>query len=247
MVTDTYNVPSFSSIAGPFDLGRKHVRKKLQKEAKDIKPLTVYGDQLRTCHSWDRVKDSSQHTQIWTFIYTYLRINKTTTFNNFWYLTHSCFPHSFTSPSLTFPSWQGHGGGRPRWKLSVYAVQLFSVVFLEHYWPRSLSITQHLSPHISFISKTFPYFQCFSPRHDLRFLVSSPEPQVLIAISLLTGGSVSYLVTNWSIQDTPLLFSPAAIKMYNQSMACASEDSSKFRFGHACTHTILCYLAAFKI
>lgn len=47
LVTDTYNVPRFSSIAGPFDLGRKHIRKKLQKEAKDIKPLTVHGDWIK--------------------------------------------------------------------------------------------------------------------------------------------------------------------------------------------------------
>lgn len=44
MVTDTYNVPRFSFIAGPFDLERKHIRKKLQKEAKHIKPLTGYED-----------------------------------------------------------------------------------------------------------------------------------------------------------------------------------------------------------
>lgn len=44
MGTDTYNVPRFTSLAGPFDLVRKQVRKKPQKEAKSIKPLPVYGD-----------------------------------------------------------------------------------------------------------------------------------------------------------------------------------------------------------
>lgn len=42
MWTDTYDVPSFTSLAGPFDLVRKRVRNKLQKEAKVIKLLLVY-------------------------------------------------------------------------------------------------------------------------------------------------------------------------------------------------------------
>lgn len=58
MMTDTYNVPRFSSIAEPFDLGRKNIRKKLQKEVKDRKPLCFIYDSI-----WRLVKDLSELRQ----------------------------------------------------------------------------------------------------------------------------------------------------------------------------------------
>lgn len=82
--------------------------------------------------------------------------------------------------------------------------------------------------------------------------LNNPPTEAQCVISLQIGGFVSYLLTNWKIQDVLLLFCPRVIKPYNQPVpfaaimwqASAGEfKSSISNISHPThIHTIICYL-----